>query len=149
LLQQCDLAIDAQDLGHLGGEVRVAALEIITHLVRFDVLPAEDLAQRAPRQLGQTGAPRLRAMLANVLGKQARRPQFVGIAEVLGFAASQIHNEGPRLVGDRRLASRPRAVVERRHDAEPLGAAQTAFDRLMRHPNRGTRRRRGRAREPR
>jgi hypothetical protein len=33
-------------------------------------------------------------------------------------AASEVDNEGPRLVGHDRLASRPRAVIERRHEAE-------------------------------
>src|SRR5208283_2338238 len=96
----------------------------------------EDLAQRALRERGKAGVPRRRAVLPNVLGKQPRRPQFVRIAEVLGLATSQIDNEGPRLVGDDRFATRPRAIIERRHDAEPFGAAQTALDRLMRHPNR-------------
>src|SRR5208283_2566495 len=112
------------------------------HLVRFDVLPPEDLAQRPLRQLRKAGVPRRRAVLANVPGEQPRRPQFVGIAEVLGFAAGKVDNEGPRLVGDDRFASRPRAVVERRHDAEPFGPPQTPLDRLVRHPDRASNRNR-------
>jgi hypothetical protein len=68
----------------------------------------------------------------------------VGIAEVLGFAAGKVDNEGPRLVGDDRFASRPRAVVERRHDAEPFGPPHTPLDRLVRHPDRASNRITGR-----
>ena len=64
--------------------------------MRFDLMRCEDLAQPALRQLGQAAVPRGRAVLANGLGKQPRRPQFVRRAKVLGLAASQIDNEGPR-----------------------------------------------------
>ena len=77
----------------------------------------------------------LRAVFANVLGKQPRRPQFVGIAEVLGFPARQIDNEGPRFGGDYRLPSRPRAVIERRQDTQSFGSPHAALDRLVRHPD--------------
>jgi hypothetical protein len=40
----------------------------------------------------------------------------------------------PFVVGDDRLAAR--AVVERRQDAQPLGAAHTSLNRPMRHPER-------------
>jgi hypothetical protein len=76
---------------------------------------------------------RLRAVFANVLGKQPRRPQFVGIAEVLGFPAGQIDNEGPRFVGDDRLPPRPRAVIERRQHAQSFGSPHAALDSLVRH----------------
>ena len=122
LLQQLDLAIDAQDLGHLGVEFRIAALEIIAHLVRLDLVRREDLAQRALSEPGEAFVPRRRAVFANVLGKQPRRPQFVGITEVLGFSASQVDNEGPRFVSDDRLPPRPRTVVERRQDAQSFGS---------------------------
>jgi hypothetical protein len=42
-------------------------------------------------------------MLTNVPGEQPRRPEFVGIAEC--FAAGQVDNEGPRLVGDDQFTS--------------------------------------------
>ena len=48
--------------------------------------------------------------------------------------ATQVDNECPRVVGDDRLAAR--AVVERRQDAQPLGAAHTSLNRPMRHPER-------------
>ena len=63
-------------------------------------------------------------------------------------AASEVDNEGPRLVGHDRLASRPWAVIERRHEAEPLGATQTALDRLMRHTDDASNRIKGRRLPP-
>jgi hypothetical protein len=78
--------------------------------------------------------PRPRPVLADVPGKQPRRPQFVRIAEVLGLAAGEVDDERPRLLGNDGLATRTRAVVERRHDAERLRAPHAALDRLMRHP---------------
>jgi len=84
---------------------------------------------------GEAFAPRRRAVFADVLGKQPRRPQFVGIAEVLGFPVRQVDHEGPRFVGDDRPPSRPRTVVERRQDAQSFGSPHAALDRLMRHPD--------------
>ena len=96
----------------------------------------KDLAQRALRQRGKAFVPHPRAVLANVPRKQPRRPQFVGIAEVLGLAAGEVDNERPRFVGDDRLAARTRTVVERRHGAQSFRTPHAALDRLMRHPDR-------------
>ena len=47
-----------------------------------------------------------RTMFANVSCQQPRRPQFVRIAEILGFTAGKIDNESSRFFGDDPLASR-------------------------------------------
>ena len=104
--------------------------------MRLDLVRRQDLAQRALSERGEAVVPsRLRAVLANVLGKQPRRPQLVGIAEVLGFPARQIDNEGPRFGGDDRLPPRPRAVIERRQDTQSFRSPHAALDRLVRHPD--------------
>src|SRR6185436_3110112 len=46
-LQNLDLAINAQNLGHLLLELGIATFQIVAHLVRLDFLLAEDLAHRA------------------------------------------------------------------------------------------------------
>src|SRR5271157_1592763 len=70
-------------------------------------------------------------MLARVASQKPRRPQFVGIAQVLGLAAGQRDQPCLGLGGDRRLLARPRTIVERRHrtiDQRPL---DTALNGLM------------------
>ena len=52
LFQLLDLAIDAQDFGHLLVEIGIAAFEIAAHLVRLDLLSGQYLAQGS---LGETG----------------------------------------------------------------------------------------------
>src|SRR5262245_7704501 len=47
LFQDLDLAINTQNLRHLLLEVGVTTFQIVAHLVRFDVLLAENLAHRA------------------------------------------------------------------------------------------------------
>ncbi len=58
-----------------------------------------------------------RPMLTRMAGEQPRRPQFVGIAEVLGLAAGEVDNPCLGLGGGRRLPAGPRSIVERRHRA--------------------------------
>jgi hypothetical protein len=112
--------------------------------VRLDLVRSQDFAQRPLSEGGEAFVSRPRSLFANVPRQKPRRPQFVRIAKVLGFPASEVDNEAPRLLGDHRLASRPGTVIERRHDPEPLSAAQTSFDRLMRHPDRASNRIKGR-----
>ena len=133
LFQQRDLAVDAQDFGHLLSEFGVAALQIVAHLVRLDLGRGQYLAQGSLGEIGQAGMPGRRTLFAHVARQQPRRPQFMRIAQILGFATGQIDDERPRLAGDDRLAPRTRTVVESRHDPELLRAPQTSLDRLMRH----------------
>ena len=72
-----------------------------------------------------------RPMLTRMAGEQPRRPQFVGIAEVLGLAAGEVDNPCLGLGGDRRLPAGPRAIVERRHRAIGQRSLDTALDGLM------------------
>ena len=85
---QLNLAIHAQDFGHLGIEFGIATLEIIAHLVRLDRVRREDLAQRTLSERREAVVSCLRAVFANVPGKQPRRPQLVRITKILGFPAS-------------------------------------------------------------
>ena len=103
------LAIDAQDLRHLGFEFGVAAFHVVADLVRLDLLLIEDVPHRALSQLGKASVPRCRPMLSRMAGEQSRRPQFVGIAEFLGLAAGEVHNPCLGLGGDRRLPAGPQA----------------------------------------
>src|SRR5215469_16824832 len=52
------LAVDAQHLGHFFRKLRIAALQVVAHLVRLYFLLVEDLAQRALRQLAQAPVSR-------------------------------------------------------------------------------------------
>jgi hypothetical protein len=76
LLDEFDLAIDAQNLSHLLPELRVTAFQVITHFVGLDLLLIEDLAQGALGKLGKTAVPLHRPMLTRMAGEKARRPQF-------------------------------------------------------------------------
>src|SRR5260221_675654 len=80
LLQDLNLAIDAQNLRHLRFEIGIATFQVVAHLVRLDLLLAKDLAHRALDQVGKTFVPRRRSVLARMAGQQPRRPQLVGIA---------------------------------------------------------------------
>jgi hypothetical protein len=79
-------------------------------------------------------------MFTNVSCQQPRRPQFVRIAEILGFAAGKIDNESPRFFGDDPLTSRTGTVVESCHDAKPFCPPQASLDRLMRNADGSTHR---------
>src|SRR5271170_5274844 len=89
ILNDLDLAVDAQNLRHLGFELGVAAFQVVTHLVRLDLLLIEYLAQSALNQLAKAGVPFGWSMLARVTSQKPRRPQFVRIAQVLRLAAGQ------------------------------------------------------------
>src|ERR1700744_6744486 len=88
-LQNLDLAINAQNLGHLLLELGIATFQIVAHLVRLDFLLAEDLAHRSLNQPGETFVPRRRAVLACVTCQKPRRPQLMRIAVLLALAARQ------------------------------------------------------------
>jgi hypothetical protein len=77
------------------------------------LLLIEDLAQRALSELAKAAMPLSRSILPRMASEKARRPQFVRIAEVLGFAAGKIHHPCLRLGRDRRYSARPRSIIER------------------------------------
>jgi hypothetical protein len=86
---------------------------------------------------GDVRMPLRRSMFASVAGQKPRRPQFVGIAEVLRLPACQRHQPCPRFERDRRLSAGARAIVERGHRAFDHGALNAALDGLMmqsKHP---------------
>src|ERR1700750_1147596 len=71
--------IDTQDLRHFLLELGVATLQIVAHLVRFDLLRAENFPYGALNQTGETLMSGLRSALARMAGQQPRRPQLVRI----------------------------------------------------------------------
>jgi hypothetical protein len=73
-------------------------------------------------------------MLASMAGEKPRRPQFVGIAQVLRLLTGQRHQPGLGFARDRRLPARTRAIIERSHWAFHHGALNAALDRLMVQP---------------
>ena len=101
--------------------------------MRLDVLIAEDLADRALNQMGETFVTRRRSVLARMAGQKPRRPQLVRIAMLLGLVARQRHQPGLGLRRDRRLLARSRSVVECRQRAIGQRPLDAALDRLMVH----------------
>ncbi len=73
LLQQLDLAIDAQHLGHFLRELGIAAFQVVAHLVRLHLASIEYLADGSLRQIGQASVLGHRPVLARVLRQQPRR----------------------------------------------------------------------------
>src|SRR5208337_2603833 len=66
LLQQRDLAIDTQHFRHFLGEFGIAAFEIVTHLVRLDLVRGQYLAQRSLSELGQARMARRWALFSHM-----------------------------------------------------------------------------------
>src|SRR5215204_1518492 len=131
LLQELHLAINAQHFGHLLRKLRIAAFQVVTHLVRLHLLLVEDLAHRALYQGGETRVPLRRPMLASMAGQKPGRPQFVRIAKILGLAACQRRQPCLGFHRDRRLLARVTAIVQRRHGALNRRPLNAALDRLM------------------
>ena len=103
----------------------------VAHLVRLDVLLAEDLAHRALDQVGETFVPGRRSALARMTCQQPRRPQLVRIAVLLGLVARQRHQPSLGFRRDRRLLARSRSVIECRQRAIGQRPLDAALDRLM------------------
>ena len=134
LSDELHLTIDAQNLRHLGLKLGVAALQVITDLVRLDLLLVEDVAQRALSKLAQAGMAFLRSVFASMPGEEPRRPQLVRIAKLLGLAAGQVRQPSLGLGRDRRLSPGARQIVERRNGAVGHCAFNAALHSLMMHP---------------
>src|SRR3984893_1173631 len=117
LLEDCDLAVDAQHFGHLLRKLGVAAFEVVAHFVWLHLLAIQDLADRALDQLGEALMTGGRSVLPRVAGQQPRRPQLVRIAELFRLLACQRHQPSLGFGGDRRLFTWPWTVLERRHGA--------------------------------
>ena len=89
LFQDLNLAIDAQNLRHLLLEIGIAAFQMVTHLMRFDFFLTENFAHRALDKIGEASVSRRCPVLARMARQQARRPQLVRIAVILGLVARQ------------------------------------------------------------
>jgi hypothetical protein len=114
LLEDFDLAVNAQHFRHLLFKFGVAAFQVVTHFVRLDLLRIEDLAHRALDQLVKARMTLGSSMPTGVAGQKPRRPQLVGITQVLRLATGQRHQPRFGLGSDLGLFARPRTVVERR-----------------------------------
>src|SRR4051812_21622185 len=73
-LEYLDLAIDAEDFGHLGIERFVAALEVIANFMWLEFVGRKDLAHRSLRQASQAGVPGSGSVLAHMPRQQPRGP---------------------------------------------------------------------------
>jgi hypothetical protein len=133
LLEDLDLAIDAQDFRHLLLELWIASLKVVAHLVRLDLLLVEDLGHRPIGQLGETGVSLCRRMFAGVAGQKPHRPQFVRIAQLLRLPASQRYQPRLGFRRDRRLLARALAIIERCYRPIGQGSLDAALDRLVMH----------------
>ena len=85
-----------------------------------------------------------RSVLAGMAGEKPRRPQFMGIAQVLRFPARQRHQPSLGFERDRRFPTGTRAIVERGHRAFDHGALDATLDCLMVKPQRPTNRKKRR-----
>src|SRR5215471_7178854 len=72
LLEDLDLAVNAQHFCHLLFKFGVATFQVITHFVRLDLLLSEDLAYRALDQLIEAGVALHWSMLTRVAGQKPR-----------------------------------------------------------------------------
>ena len=108
--------------------------QVVPHFVRFDCFLVEDFAHRALRQMGKADVSLRRSVFASMAGEKPRRPQFVGIAQVLRLLTGQRHQPSLGFARDRRLPTRTRAIVKRSHWAFDHGALDAALDRLMVQP---------------
>ena len=114
-------------------ELRVAAFQVISDLVRLYLLLVEDLAHRTLHQSAKTAVSLRRSMLARMASQQSRRPQFVRIAQFLRLAAGQRHQ--PALASAVIAGSlRSRTVIESRHWTKSQRPLNAALHGLMMHP---------------
>jgi hypothetical protein len=122
------LAINAQHLGHLFRKIGIALFQVVSHFVRFDGFPVEDFAHRALRQIGKAGVSLRRSMLA---GEKPRRPQFVGVAQVLRLLTGQRHQPGFGFARDRRFPTgtgkRAAVAASEPHKSTETRDAQTGW----------------------
>jgi hypothetical protein len=130
-LEALDLAVNARHFRHLLFKFRVAALQVVTHFVRLDLLLIEDLAHRALDQLVEAGVVLRWPMLTRVTGQKPGRSQLVGISQILRLPAGQRHQPRFGLGGDLGLFPWPRMIVERHHRAVGQGPLNTPLNRLM------------------
>ena len=91
LLQDFHLAINAQHFGHLFRKLRVAALQVVPHLVRFHLVLVEYLAHRTLRQVGEARVALRRSVLACMAGQKSRCPQFVRRSFAFRHASDVTH----------------------------------------------------------
>jgi hypothetical protein len=119
--------VNVQDFGFALVKVRVAAFEVVAHLVRLDRLTVQDVMHCARcgfRQAGMTGDG---SVAARMRRQQTQRPEFVRIAALFRFDAGLADQPGPRRFGDLRRASRAGQILDcldRSHGSHPPGATR-------------------------
>jgi hypothetical protein len=128
-----DLPVDAQNLRHFRLELGIAPLQVVADprlregrlFVRLDLARGEYLAHCPLSQLRQARMAGTRPVVAGLRGQQPGGPHLMRVAELGRLRASKRDKPSPRFRRDRRVASRPRAIVERRQRAQFRGALQT------------------------
>jgi hypothetical protein len=126
-----DIGFRGQEVGAMllrDAIVRVSALQIGVYALCADAIDEASLGE-----MGHKGMSDRRNPFAYISGQEPRRPHFVRIAQILGFATGQIEDEHLGFVGDGRLAPWTWTVLQRSLDAEILRTPQTSLDRLMGH----------------
>jgi len=89
---------------------------------------AENFGNCPAPQFRETGVAGCGAMLPDVLGQQARGPQFWGIAQLFRFLTCQRNHPCSRLGRQRRAAATPRQIRQRLSHAQLQGLAYASFD---------------------
>ena len=97
-IDDLDLLVDVQYVGHFDLEVWISLLDVVANLVRPEFALPQDLVEFGAAQLEQRRMSASDAVLAEVSEQQPVRPQFVRIAQFLRFLAGTILHPGNRVV---------------------------------------------------
>lgn len=96
-LQDLDLTVDHQDLGHLCVELGVAPLQVVFDFVGPKLGAGEQLGDGAPPKHGQAEMPGFRSVFSGVERQGPGCPELFGVAQVDGLRAGDSHEPGARL----------------------------------------------------
>ena len=107
---QGNLLINREDGFHLGLELRIPPLQIVSDFVRLQFLRHQDPVNGGLGRFCQSRKALLRGMFAHMKRQGRTRPQLGGTAELLGFGASHRHYPGLGIVCKDRLARFVRRV---------------------------------------
>ena len=135
---QGHLALNQQQLPHLGLKIRVATLEGVLHLFRMQGLLRRNPVDGRLGCLGQGRIARFRGMPAHVPGERTAGPQLGGVTELLGFAAGHVHHPGLGLFADAGFAGTMIGILERcfhPHGEGSLDPFANAFARRLQGPH--------------
>ncbi len=112
-------------------EGRITPLQIVTNLVRLDLLLLENGSNRTRHQSGQTGVAGRGPKPAGMAGQKPQGPQFMRIAQALGLGTRLPDQPQPRCLRDLARASGAGQVVQRADSSDRCGSPGAAS-----HPRR-------------